>query len=149
VIDIFQCDIAVEADRMRLYQYIQFYHPRCNVIVNNAAIVNRTGFRDDPEMVEKAIYEMNTNFLAPFALTKLFLPMLEANGAGEVIYITTGLVYARGSLSGLQCIQAAFHSLSNRFDGRQTRCNHCNDAGSRYTMAQWQYLRWQSLPKVR
>ncbi|MGV2482441.1 UNVERIFIED_CONTAM: SDR family NAD(P)-dependent oxidoreductase, partial [Salmonella enterica subsp. enterica serovar Weltevreden] len=77
--------------RMKLYEFIQQHYPNCNILINNAAIVHRIDFRAAVLMVRKAQAEINTNLLAPIALTKLFLPLFENKPASVMINITTGL----------------------------------------------------------
>lgn len=88
------CDISKAAERTKLLNWISGHHPTCNMLVNNAAIVSKTDFRSDEDMLEKAEQEIQTNLIAPIALCKLFLPLLEQNHHAAIINITTGLVYA-------------------------------------------------------
>lgn len=85
------CDIATDTGRRDLAAWITQHHPDCNILINNAAIVHKTSFADDADMVEKATLEIQTNLLAPIALSKLLLPVLEANPSPAIINITTGL----------------------------------------------------------
>ncbi|RAW03512.1 SDR family oxidoreductase [Pseudochryseolinea flava] len=90
----FTCDVSQARDRIELMAWISAYHPACNMLVNNAAIVHRTNFCDDPEMLEKAEREINTNLFAPIALTKMFLAFRDNKPSTAIVNITTGLVYA-------------------------------------------------------
>jgi uncharacterized oxidoreductase len=93
-VHIFSCDLSLQADRLKLVQWIKENHPDCNVLINNAALVHKADFFDDEDMIAKAELEMQTNFMAPLALTKLLLPVLVRNQNAHVINITTGLIYA-------------------------------------------------------
>jgi uncharacterized oxidoreductase len=90
----FPCDISRASDRFNLVEWIRTNHPQCNVLINNAAIVHKTDFRLDDQIIEKAEKEIQTNLLAPIALAKLFLSVFETFQQSAVINITTGLVYA-------------------------------------------------------
>lgn len=106
------CDLAVPAERERLKQWVATEHPACSILINNAAIVHRTSFRSDPQIMQKMELEFQTNCLAPIGLTNLFLPMLERN-AGAAIYVTTGLVYApKAAYPAYNATKAALHSFA-------------------------------------
>jgi uncharacterized oxidoreductase len=90
----FTCDISQEAGRAQLFDWVCHHHPSCNVLINNAAIVHKTDFRTDESILEKAELEIKTNLIAPIALTKMFLPLIERHQQSAIINITTGLVYA-------------------------------------------------------
>lgn len=109
----FQCDLAKSADRERLYNWVVDNHPSCNILINNAAVVSRTDFRADDQMIEKAEQEVQTNFIAPVALCKLFLRLLESNERPAIINVTTGLVYApKAEYPIYNATKAALHSFT-------------------------------------
>jgi uncharacterized oxidoreductase len=108
----YQCDISSISECERLFNYIKKSFPECNILINNAAIVNKTNFLSDGEILAKAELEMKTNYLGPIALTKLFIPMLEQNPNSKIIYITTGLVYSPKAVYPIYCsTKAALHSF--------------------------------------
>ena len=68
---------------------------------------------DDPNMIDKAITEINTNLIAPITLSKLFLPILAQNNKATIINITTGLVYApKASYPIYNATKAGLHSFT-------------------------------------
>jgi uncharacterized oxidoreductase len=93
-VNIFACDISQEADREQLFRWVSQHHPSCNMLFNNAAVVHKTDFRTDENILEKADLEIKTNLMAPMALSKMFLPLFEQRPDAAIINITTGLVYA-------------------------------------------------------
>jgi uncharacterized oxidoreductase len=93
-VHIFTCDIARQDERDKLLEFIRDNFSGCNVLINNAAIVHKTNFRDDADMLEKTDYEIQTNLMAPIALAKMILPLFEKQTQSAIINITTGLVYA-------------------------------------------------------
>lgn len=112
-IEIFACDLAIHAERIELYKRVAENYPECNVLINNAAVVSRTDFRKDEAMLEKAEAEVQTNLMAPIALSKLFLPLLEKNDNTAIINISTGLVYAPKAVYPIyNATKAALHSFS-------------------------------------
>src|SRR5687768_3158238 len=70
-VQIIKCDISKQEERKQLLKWVSENHPNCNVLINNAAIVNKTSFLDDGDMIGKAEDEINTNLLAPIALSKM------------------------------------------------------------------------------
>ena len=109
----FQCDLSSESERLKLFNWVVEHHPDCNILINNAAVVSKTDFRNDQQMLEKAGLEIATNLMAPIALSKLFLPMLEQNQHAAIINITTGLIYAPRAVYPIyNATKAALHSFT-------------------------------------
>jgi uncharacterized oxidoreductase len=107
------CDISHDEGRTMLIEFIKLHYPECSVLINNAAIVYRTDFRTDALMIRKAQTEINTNLLAPIALTKLFLPLFENKPGAAIINITTGLIYApRAEYPIYNATKAALHAFT-------------------------------------
>jgi len=111
-LQIFQCDLSKAIDRVRFAEWVEKNHPQCNILINNAAIVHKTNFFSDSEILNKTELEMQTNFIAPVALSKLFYPIIKRNRNPKIIYITTGLVYAPRAIYPIYCAtKAALHSF--------------------------------------
>lgn len=107
----FQCDLSISDERKRFSDWIVKNHLGCNVLINNAAIVHKTNFFADQDIIEKAEMEVQTNFMAPLALTKLFTPLFQKNRF-KLIFITTGLVYAPKATYPVYCAtKSALHSF--------------------------------------
>lgn len=107
------CDISKAAERTKLFNWISENHPTCNILINNAAIVSKTDFRSDEAMLAKAEQEIQTNLMAPIALCKLFLPLLEQNKSAAIINITTGLIYAPRALYPIyNATKAGLHAFT-------------------------------------
>ncbi len=95
---IFQCDISVEAEQNKLANWITTHHPDLAILINNAAIVNRTDFIADSESCHKLSGEIATNLLAPIRLIKLLYPVLIKNNNAAIFNITSGLIYTPRSI---------------------------------------------------
>lgn len=93
-LELFQCDVSIEDDRKALFAFVNKSFQGCNMLINNAAVVHRSNFASDEDILRKAESEIRTNYVGPIVLTKLFLPLLEKNPNPSIIYITTGLVYS-------------------------------------------------------
>lgn len=89
-----QCDISNAGECEKLAEWVRRYHPKCNILVNNAAIAHPENFYEGEDMLDKAGAEIQTNLMAPIRLSKLLAPVLLANENPAIINITTGLVYA-------------------------------------------------------
>jgi len=93
-IEFFRCDVSKTDDCQMLAKWINETFPACNILINNAAIVNKIDFFDDENSLELAESEYQTNLIAPIRLIKLLYPTLSVNNSSAIINITTGLIYA-------------------------------------------------------
>ncbi|MBB6239667.1 putative oxidoreductase [Pedobacter sp. AK013] len=98
------CDLAVEADRIELYNWIAEHHGDLNVLVNNAGIQNWMNIKDS-DFYQKADAEITTNILAPLHLTKLFSQL---NSLDTIINVTSGLAFVPLSAVPVYCGTKAF-----------------------------------------
>ena len=112
------CDLAVENDRIELYNWIAENHSDLNVLVNNAGIQYWMNINDS-DFYQKADAEITTNILAPIHLTKLFSQL---NSLDTIINVTSGLAFVPLSAIPVYCGTKAFmrsftlslrHSLKN------------------------------------
>lgn len=90
----YQCDISDSKECEDLAQKIGENHPDLNILINNAAIVNKIDFLNHAQAMEFAEKEYQTNLIAPIRLIKLLHKTISANNAPAIINITTGLIYA-------------------------------------------------------
>ena len=103
------CDIAVEAERIALYEWVAKNHEDVNVLVNNAGIQQWTNITD-VDFYERAKLEITTNVLAPVHLTSLFvgLPNLKT-----IINVTSGLSFVPlAKVPVYSATKAFFHSFT-------------------------------------
>lgn len=103
------CDIAVEAERIALYEWVAKNHEDVNVLVNNAGIQQWTNITD-ADFYERAKLEITTNVLAPVHLTSLFvgLPNLKT-----IINVTSGLSFVPlAKVPVYSATKAFFHSFT-------------------------------------
>ena len=110
----YECDISELKNCKKLATWIASKHPKCSVLINNAAIVHKTDFFEDDEMLAKADLEIRTNLMAPVHLCKHFLPILARHPHGKIINITTGLVYSpKASYPIYNAAKAALRSFTH------------------------------------
>lgn len=107
------CDIADPESCKVFADWLQTHYPQLNILINNAAITHNTSFISDPDIIDKAGREIETNFMGPLRLIKLLLPLVTKNTSASIINVTTGLVYApRASYPIYNATKAALHSFT-------------------------------------
>lgn len=112
-VEAFQCDLSLYEDCVKLATWIEELYPKCNVVINNAALVHTADFYRDDQMIEKANLEFQTNTMAPITLAKLLIPVIERNANPVLVNVTTGLVYAPKAAYPFYCAtKAALHSFT-------------------------------------
>lgn len=85
----YQCDLEIEEERIKLYEWISKNHPDLNVVINNAGVQNWMKITQD-DFFKKAEKEVNINILAPLHLTQLFLQLPSLK---TIINVTSGLAF--------------------------------------------------------
>lgn len=90
----YQCDLSNSKECEDLALKIRENHSDLNILINNAAIVNKIDFLNHAQVMEFAEKEYQTNLIAPIRLIKLLHKTISANNAPAIINITTGLIYA-------------------------------------------------------
>ena len=90
----YQCDLSNSVECTDFAKKISENHRDLNILINNAAIVNKIDFFNHPESLQLAETEYQTNLIAPIRLIKLLYPILHANDNSTIINVTTGLIYA-------------------------------------------------------
>ncbi|MCB2379451.1 SDR family oxidoreductase [Hymenobacter sp. BT635] len=83
--DILLCDLSVLAQVRELAAEVTRRYPKLDVLINNAGIM------PGPLTITEEGHELSwvTNHLAPFLLTNLLLPLLEAAGAARIINVAS------------------------------------------------------------
>lgn len=81
------CDLAIEAERVALYEWIAENHPDLNVLINNAGIQKWVSVTD-AGFYESMKTELATNIEAPLHLTSLFIQLKSLT---TVMNVTSGL----------------------------------------------------------
>ncbi len=90
----YQSDISDAEECKAFAKQVTMKHPDLNVLVNNAAIVNRIDFIENENAIALAATEYQTNLLGPVRLIKLLYPAINGNPSPAIVNITTGLIYA-------------------------------------------------------
>src|SRR4051812_24932461 len=83
------CDLSIENDRIKLYNWISENHPDLNVLVNNAGIQQWMSI-SDPDFYVRAKEEMKINIEAPVHLTSLFVQLKSLQ---TIMNVSSGLAF--------------------------------------------------------
>lgn len=103
------CDLAKEADRIELYNWVTANHSDLNVLINNAGIQNRMQISDS-DFYTKAESEININVLAPIHLTTLFKDLKSLQ---TIVNVSSGLAFVQMAIMPVYCASKSFiHSFT-------------------------------------
>jgi NAD(P)-dependent dehydrogenase (short-subunit alcohol dehydrogenase family) len=86
-IEVFFADMSVQAEVRALASAVMAAHPRLHVLVNNAGALFST-WEHTPDGLERTFA---INYLAPFLLTQLLLPLLLASAPARIVNVTSDL----------------------------------------------------------
>lgn len=105
------CDVAREAERVALTEWISREQPRVNVLVNNAGIQNRIVIAGGDW--NAAHEELAINLAAPVHLCMLLAPILARRPNPAIINVTSGLAFVPLAGTPVYCAaKAALHSFT-------------------------------------
>jgi uncharacterized oxidoreductase len=98
------CNLALESDRIALFDWLNNEHADLNVVVNNAGIQNWMALEDE-SFYQKAVSEIETNIVAPLHLITLLsnLPKLKT-----IMNVTSGLAFVQLTKVPVYCATKAF-----------------------------------------
>ncbi len=125
----FVADVENEKDIEKLTNFISEKYNRLDVLINNAGIyMQEENLFSSKESDMKKTFEINT--MGPYRLMKGLIPLMQKNGYGRVVNVSSGL----GSFGGfsLTCpaysvSKAALNMLTKLFssavDGKQVKVN--------------------------
>jgi uncharacterized oxidoreductase len=103
------CDLAIESERISLYEWVAENHPDLQVLVNNAGIQNWMNISDE-HFYEKSKQEIETNVIAPIHLSNLFIQLKSLN---TILNVTSGLSFVPLTKTPVySATKAFFHSFT-------------------------------------
>ena len=106
------CDVALETDRIALYDWAVSESPGLNALVNNAGIQQKVNLARS-ERWERVQEEITINFEAPVHLSMLFIPHLKNQGRAAILNVTSGLAFVPKTDVPVYCAtKAALHSFT-------------------------------------
>lgn len=108
-----QGDLSIEADRIRIAKELKANHPEVNIIINNAGAAFSYLLNETLNAHEKAVIEMNTNYLSVIHFTELLLPNLLQKKEAAVVNISSIAVFGSHKLVPIYgAAKAALHSYT-------------------------------------
>lgn len=114
-----QGDFAEEADRIRIAEDLKKNHPDVNIIINNAGAAFAYLLSETVNAHEKAMIEMNVNYIAIIHFTESMMPHLLQKEAAAVVNVSSIAVYGSHKLLPTYgATKAALHSYTQAL--RQT-----------------------------
>lgn len=103
------CDLAIESERISLYEWVAENHPDLQVLVNNAGIQNWMNISDE-HFYEKSKQEIETNVMAPIHLSHLFIQLKSLK---TILNVTSGLSFVPLTKTPVySATKAFFHSFT-------------------------------------
>ena len=106
------CDVAVESERIALFEWASSEFPVLNILVNNAGIQRRIDLTETEDW-EQTKSEIAINFDAPVHLSRLFIPYLLKQNSSAILNVTSGLSFAPLANVPVYCAtKAALHSFT-------------------------------------
>ena len=82
------CDVARSDERKRLFSAVTEAYPELNMLINNAAILNKIDYTKDIPLYDLE-REVLTNFMAPLVLSSMFLPEFIKKSNTAIINISS------------------------------------------------------------
>ena len=110
--EIFQFDVGSGEDRARLIDHCRSAHSRLDLLVNNAGIAPRERL-DLLEATEESFDEVvSTNLKGPYFLTQAAARLMEKQGSGRIVFVTSISSYTSSTNRGEYCISKAGLSMA-------------------------------------
>lgn len=108
-----QGDFAIEAERIRVAGELKNSHPEVNIIVNNAGAAFAYLLSETANAHEKAMVEMNVNYIAIIHFTELMMPHLLQKKSSAIVNISSLAVYGSHKFLPTYCAtKSALHSYT-------------------------------------
>jgi uncharacterized oxidoreductase len=109
------CDLAIESERIALFDWVTANYPEVNVLVNNAGIQQRFNVlkadaKDNWSYFSK---EITANLEAPIHLSILFAPFFAEKEKAAIINVTSGLAFTPFAIAPIySASKSALHSFT-------------------------------------
>ena len=111
-IDIYNCDLSKENERINFTQTVFKNNPSINILINNAGIQREIDLTD-PRKITGFEQEIITNLIAPVHLSALFVPYLKNHPFSAIINVSSGLAFTPIARMPMYCAtKSALHSYS-------------------------------------
>jgi len=109
-----QGDLSLAADRKRIARELETDYPKLNIIINNAGTAFMNDLSDsNNNPAEKALEEINTNYISVIDFTALTLPLLLKQEEAAIVNVSSIAVFRSNKyLPTYSSSKAALHSYT-------------------------------------
>lgn len=122
----YQLDVSDRSNIKDIFTKIENQFGRLDILINNAAILydkDQSTMNADLELVNKAL---TTNLLGPWLLCQAFIPLMEKNGYGRVVNVSSGAAsmhYMEGGTPAYGISKVALNVLTRKLASELGRKN--------------------------
>jgi len=122
----YQLDVSDRSNIKDIFTKIENQFGRLDILINNAAILydkDQSTMNADLELVNKAL---TTNLFGPWLLCQAFIPLMEKNGYGRVVNVSSGAAsmhYMEGGTPAYGISKVALNALTRKLASELGRQN--------------------------
>lgn len=119
-------EVTSQDDIDYLQAFLEEKYGRLDILVNSAGIYPDEGRRFLDIDLELVRYTLDVNTLAPYVLTKTFVPMMMAQNFGRIVNVSSGmgqLTYMGGGTGAYKLSKAALNAVTRITAGEVRRYN--------------------------
>ena len=122
----YQLDVSDRSNIKDIFTKIEYQFGRLDILINNAAILydkDQSTMNADLELVNKAL---TTNLFGPWLLCQAFVPLMEKNGYGRIVNVSSGAAsmhYMEGGTPAYGISKVALNALTRKLASELGRKN--------------------------
>lgn len=122
----YQLDVSDRSNIKDIFTKIENQFGRLDILINNAAILydkDQSTMKADLELVNKAL---TTNLFGPWLLCQAFIPLMEKNGYGRIVNVSSGAAsmhYMEGGTPAYGISKVALNALTRKLASELGRNN--------------------------
>jgi NAD(P)-dependent dehydrogenase (short-subunit alcohol dehydrogenase family) len=122
----YQLDVSDRSNIKDIFTKIENQFGRLDILINNAAILydkDQSTMNADLELVNKAL---TTNLFGPWLLCQAFIPLMEKNGYGRIVNVSSGAAsmhYMEGGTPAYGISKVALNALTRKLASELGRKN--------------------------
>jgi NAD(P)-dependent dehydrogenase (short-subunit alcohol dehydrogenase family) len=122
----YQLDVSDRSNIKDIFTKIENQFGRLDILINNAAILydkDQSTMNADLELVNKAL---TTNLFGPWLLCQAFIPLMEKNGYGRIVNVSSGAAsmhYMEGGTPAYGISKVALNALIRKLASELGRKN--------------------------
>lgn len=118
----YRCDVREPASVDALLARVREEHPRLDMLVNNAGVMNKLDLQKP--IGEEALEEIETNLTGTIRMVLRFLPLLRAQPEAAIVNVSSGLAFAPYPIAPIYgATKAAVHSFTQSLRVQLGRTN--------------------------